>query len=224
MNISRSALAVALLMLSLCAATAQQASDWHPSLTDDNKAATWDDTISFITDTINNNPASFLITAPGGHLYDNIWITAHADKGEACHLQTDKYAAAFWGRGYEHRHDVIDLANVDPLSLKVAKETFSSDPKHFASGFIISFSGTSSKNVVDWKTWHYHDNFAWNTDIKPATTLFTCEGKAKNCKETSGQDPKEVLWVSDDETAKRLARALLHASVLCGGSKAVSPF
>jgi hypothetical protein len=46
--------------------------DWHPSISEDNKAATWDDTASFIADTVNNNPRSFLITTHGGHFYDNI--------------------------------------------------------------------------------------------------------------------------------------------------------
>jgi hypothetical protein len=198
--------------------------DWHPSISEDNKAATWDDTVNFIADTVNNNPGSFLITAPGGHLYDNIWMTTHIEKGEACHLQADKYIAAYWGRRYERQHDVIDLSGVDPISITVAKLTFNSDPKHLASGFVITFSGKNSKTVVDWKAWDYHDDFAWNTDTSLKTTLFTCEGKGKSCKEESGERPKEFVWTNDDELAKRLARALLHASMLCGGAKSVSPF
>ena len=32
------------------------------------------------------------------------------------------------------------------------------------------------------------------------------------------------LWLDSPETAKRLARALMHAALLCGGPRAVSPF
>ena len=151
-------------------------------------------------------------------------MTAHAEKGEGCHLQVDKYYAAFWGRVYVHFHEIIDLAHIDPLSIVVDKNVFDSDPKHFASAFVVKFSGTNSTNVVDSKKWVYHDEFAWNTDIKTSTTLFNCEGKAKNCKETDENGPKGVLWVNDDEIAKRLARALLHTTLICGGTKAVSPF
>jgi hypothetical protein len=43
-------------------------------------------------------------------------------------------------------------------------------------------------------------------------------------------DDKEPLkgsirfQLDDDEIAKRVARALMHAALLCGGTKAVSPF
>lgn len=212
-------------LLSVAAVQAQAPTqDWHPNIAEDNKAATLQDTTTFITDTINHNPTNFLITVPGGHLYDNIWITAHAEMGEACHLKIDKYMAAYWGRGHEHQHDEIDISGVDPLSIDVESHDYAHDSKHFTPGFVIIFSGTNSKNIVDWRAWHFHDDFAWNTDTTPATTLFTCEGKEKHCSETNGQRPKEYIWLNDSEVAKRLARALLHASVLCGGTKAVSPF
>ena len=37
-------------------------------------------------------------------------------------------------------------------------------------------------------------------------------------------DQATLLFVQDEDAAKRTARALMHAALQCGGSKAVSPF
>jgi hypothetical protein len=205
-------------------ALAQQPTEWRPNIAEDNKAATWDDTIAFVSDTVNHNRPKFLITAPGGHLYDAVWLTAHAEKGDSCHLEIDFFESAFWGRKYEHTHESVDLKGVDPLSVTVGPFIFKASPNHLEHGFVIRLSGTNSKNMVDRKLWDYHDMFAWSTDISPTATLFTCDTKPKNCKQREEQTSNTEIWASDQESAKRVARALMHAAILCGGAKAVSPF
>jgi hypothetical protein len=137
---------------------------WHPNISEDNKAASLDDTFSFIQLTLQYQTT-------GGHV---------GAKTNGCILETSRDLAS---------HRSIDFSKVDPLSVAV-------------DGTTVYFSGVN--------------NGPYGSDCQQST----------RCDESNQRPVAELTSFSLDgeEIARRLARALMHASLLCGGKKAISPF
>jgi hypothetical protein len=105
-----------------------------------------------------------------------------------------------------------EMGKIDPLSIYVIGQkdgTFS----------LVYFSGTAYRP--------YGLKIVVDRDPKePSTTSAgRCSTNENSCKETTSVlvDPDETEF-TDQESARRFARALVHAALLCGGAKAVSPF
>jgi hypothetical protein len=140
------------------------AEHWHPNVSEDNKAASRDDTFSFIESTVQYQSAD-------GHVDTN---------RKGCVLVISIAATS---------QRSIDFSKVDPLSIAVGGRT-------------VYFSGVN--------------NGPYASDCQ----------ESSRCSEGNQRDVTEATPLSlvSEEIAKRLARALMHASMLCGGKKAVSPF
>ena len=105
-----------------------------------------------------------------------------------------------------------DLGGIDALTISV---TTPSD----GSLSIVSFAGTAYRaygklTIVD-----------RDPQQGVSTAIGPCSSSENRCKETVSElvEPDFSEFV-DEESAKRFARALMHAALLCGGTKSVSPF
>ena len=134
--------------------------DWHPAVNEDSKNATWDQTATFLHNTLEVYSSS----------------GAFGDLG-SCRGDFETDGMSF----------VVQFAEVDPLSVGVN-----------VSNAAVSFSGSNNG------------------------TYRTCTGGS--CPDTTSLKRPTVIKMADAETSKRVARAFLHAALLCGGTKAVSPF
>jgi hypothetical protein len=201
-----------LVMLTACALlfTGQGvAQEWHPSVTEDNKNATWDDTASFL-----NRWA--LTTARQGP-----WSITESSTDTRCkvHLQVK------WGSW--DFHDVtadLDLAKVDPLTLTVQTKTVPDNPPVPS----LTIQGVANEPFFSgreaiWQSKFEDRDFSkvggmmCPADVKEVKGLHSCAVRPVNAYKFS-------LFFDSEEDARRYARALLHAVLLCGGTKAVSPF
>jgi hypothetical protein len=105
-----------------------------------------------------------------------------------------------------------EIGGIDPLSISVVTTS-----DKIAS--IVSFAGTGYRP--------YGQLIVVDRDLKQPSTISVgrCSANENSCKETPSvlTDP-DVTEFTDEESARRFARALMHAALLCGGTKAVSPF
>jgi len=116
-----------------------------------------------------------------------------------------------WSHALVH----LDLRRLDPLSIAVVKTTDSP-------GFFVEFEGSNKEEFASLKEWMYRDGKANQFKSVSELQSFTCDGKDPKCKIVGEQRSKIGIKFSDLESAKRFARASLHAALLCGGT--VSPF
>jgi hypothetical protein len=212
----------------------QVSPEWRPRIAEDNKAATWDDTSRFLVNAITNNGKNYIVVNP----------PSSEDAPPAGRRR--KSAPVTWRIGVEYEYDVvspsnclltektfayqdskselivlhINLASVDPLSVKVR---FDSD----YAAFVVHVSGTSQQEVgqvmlVD------RVGAIPASDLYPSVNVGLlqddCRPDDGACKvERKPAFDNQERFV-DEEMAHRVARAFMHAALLCGGTKAVSPF
>jgi hypothetical protein len=115
----------------------------------------------------------------------------------------------------------IDFSKVDPLAIKVSYDnTYQT--------WDVMMSGTNEGPVGDWKgvarDHSYNPAVGPQFKIKPELLELSCAPNEKHCRPVSGPYISAREYFDDQEVAKRFARAAFHASILCGGTKAVSPF
>jgi hypothetical protein len=196
-------------------ARAQQPAEWRPNIAEDNKAATLEETMKFVTGTVNDT-AMNQVAVPGDKHYLSVTTeTFGAESTARCSMNWTRFQTV----GAETAHSTIkaDLAQVDPLSITVSRFIVSDKPN----GFWVNFSGTSGNAFADVLLSHWPSGkFASPMEAKTAS----CLSGDKKCSTVESKIPHASLFFSDEETAHRVARALMHAALLCGGTKAVSPF
>jgi membrane-associated protease RseP (regulator of RpoE activity) len=109
----------------------------------------------------------------------------------------------------------FDLKHLDPLTIAV---------KRLQGGDKIVFTGTNNGPVAA-QTTRIALAGAANDQAKASLALPIDCGAAENtCTKTEALNDMNAFEFRDEETSKRYARALMHAALLCGGAKAVSPF
>jgi hypothetical protein len=112
-------------------------------------------------------------------------------------------------RWYVHFR-TYEMSRVDPLSISLQTQGDLS---------IVSFTGTNNQVFGEENSLVYAGS---QLSDEPA-----CSERVRDCKtekaDLSNRSDSE-LRLNDPEMSKRVARALMHAALLCGGTKAVSPF
>jgi hypothetical protein len=177
---------------------AQQSSDWRPDIAADNKAATLKDTEDFLANTVSDS-SSRSVSFSNDRCSMSIASTSITNPREV-----SKFL------------DKVDISHVDPLTIRIS------------GGVNLVFSSTNntifgSKAQSDYfvASWGRH-GFS-PAEIEAMTAPCT---KGKNyCDRSSSQDIRDYqIGFSSLDLAHRAARAFLHTALLCGGTRAVSPF
>jgi hypothetical protein len=207
------------------AALAQQASEWRPNISEDNKATTLDDTLRFIVGSVSDSANRSYV--PDGK--DRVaWFQDMfgASSTAKCSIEwgvssgsPSKGSMAFFSRSKY----VVDLSKVDPLTIKVTPIILADGSPL---GFQIAMLGTSGVQFADVLRYSRYNgervNDVW-ASVAEANSA-SCASGDKKCSTSQKKESHAYLSIADQETAHRTARALLHAALLCGGTKAVSPF
>jgi hypothetical protein len=214
---------IVLLSLALMAGTigtSQQPAEWRPSIAEDNKAATWEDTSAFIINMLTGSGSNYIKAWNGNTLFvsfeDQIVTPKRCLLSERnfhfsnTHLTS---VSAIW---------TIDFAKVDPLSIRVIQNP--------SLGFLgVMMEGTNAGAIGSYSQGAFRDHVAVDDvkmdHVKPALLETTCSATDKHCRPSDAAEGRsnQERFV-DQEAAKRFARAVMHASLLCGGTKSVSPF
>jgi hypothetical protein len=82
--------------------------------------------------------------------------------------------------------------------------------------------GTSNTTLAQLKGYQYTEKNMLNDSRKDLGTI--CEAGGKHCVPLDRTLTSVKLFLADQDMARRFARAMMHAALLCGGTKAVSPF
>jgi hypothetical protein len=204
-------------------ALAQQPAEWRPSIAEDNKAATLSDTFDFMVNSIRNDG--------GGNRHK--YLRVEMLEGGILHLE-DRITDLNKFRTHIGNNRIyiipvqdlrIKLSSIDPLSIVMVRDDDS---------FAVKFSGHNDGAIgtIESAIYEYRDSVGAGTDYakyrrESVKMEYPCSEGIKNCAPEPASDVIHgSLYFSDDEEeiAKRFARALMHAALLCGGAKAVSPF
>jgi hypothetical protein len=213
-------------------ALTQQPLDWRPSVAEDNKAATLADTTDFILTTIRTSSGAY-VNPP--NIKGIVIIEAtQAEAEKECHLRYDYrftdlnwFKPDFWGGGHYTALVIgyrLDLTTVDPLSIAVAYQQASSTDPRVGGYYKIVFRGRNNGTIGQQTQANFKIGDLQKQEERNKANL-PCLAGSKFC--TPGQSGgmlEGFIPFNDIETAKREARALMHAALLCGGTKAVSPF
>lgn len=195
----------------------QQPNDWHPSIAEDNKAATWEDTSLFIVNSLTTHGHNYLTER------NHVVIEKNFVASSKCSLsylsweyRAGKISTVTTGT------DTLDFKLIDPLSVVVRAGTL--DDR--TSIWQVVMSGTSEGKMSSFVgVIHHHVNgYDGPSRIRPELLETACQPGQKNCEPSSQTSATDAEYFDDQELAKRFARAVLHAALLCGGTKAVSPF
>ncbi|MGA2002767.1 MAG: hypothetical protein ABSG70_05265 [Terriglobales bacterium] len=211
------------------AALTQQPAQWRPSIAEDNKAATLDDTLKFVVGTANDRSVDRAAyqTKNDGYGGPTVRETVGASSPTKCTIEwSDLYIFDRYWANINRWKFVADLSKVDALSVAV---TPSMDDGSIH-GFIVGMSGTSGSQIADvtkYSRFVHKGILGRQADIVEAESApASCAAgfEKKKCSITQGREAHSELFLADQEAAHRVARALMHAALLCGGVKAVSPF
>lgn len=212
-----------LLLVSGSLTLAQQPSDWRPSIAEDNKAAKWTDTADFIVNAINNGATTRSDIPRDNQYFRTVWAAYNASSPNECEIKVSQLREFRANQAVTRWEAAIDLRQVDPLSIKVEQWW---RPGVFQLELSGSNNGTFEKGTV-WQSKKLGtERFIWANTLTPLPAdllSFNCD-KDKSCSSQPTAMTSDAFPVTDMEMAKRLARAFMHAALLCGGVKAVSPF
>jgi len=221
---------VYLVLMTTSAALAQQhPAEWRPSIAEDNKAATLDDTLKFVLGTANDpgvNRASYR-TKNDGYGGPTINETVGALSPAKCTIEwTELYIFDRYWANISRSKYVADLSKVDPLSVAVGPYTDDGS----VHGFLVTMVGTSGSQFAD--VLKYGRIVRKGILTRPAdiseaeSAAASCAGEKnkRKCWIEQSRESHTELFLEDQDAAHRVARALMHAALLCGGAKAVSPF
>jgi hypothetical protein len=227
---------------------AQQTAEWRPSIAEDNKAATWEQTAAFIVGSLGQSAHAeerCVLHTPIPSKFDNVLGIKLSEEvllmqgGAALILAVDR--GSFAGQiGLRSGMQIIEvrihrIVPKETIGIPgFLKEAMPGDDLEFRiryGGEEVSIRGKLTKesaripqplvitlfaNRVDPLSIAVHGNF-----VRLSGT------NNQSIAETDDKEPVSGtlrLQVSDDEVAKRAARAMMHAALLGGGTKSVSPF
>jgi hypothetical protein len=222
-------------------ALAQQPSEWRPNIAEDNKAATWEDTVGFIQGSFHDAKGMFY----GSEMQDSesAFDLMNVQSPQKCILQVGSRAYlgpgannAFSPGGSGEKARVahffasdplvpraivtdskIDLAKVDPLSIRVYH--FGLNGTDGTGLFRVELEGHDRAAFGSLKRSVYA-NINWKKSEQSLSTPCSL----KHCEDGADDVRLWAIDFGDLETGKRVARALMHVALLCGGTAAVSPF
>jgi hypothetical protein len=216
-------------------ALAQQMTEWHPNVAEDNKAASLTDTGAFFS--------NFLPTAGTGNFpprQAQVFFIRETALSE-CKLHIVRGERWLPPAGQLAIYDSdLDLAHLDPLSISVKRTNNSADAP-----IRLYMEGTNNTAFVAGTQTLYELIDNWRFVTTPLSTVSSAPAQCPtsnkrlsrrelhddstpsefgDCKSVQVNGYEYNLPFQDEDAAKRTARALMHAALQCGGSKAVSPF
>lgn len=223
-------------------ALAQQPTEWRPNIAEDNKAATLEDTVGFIQGSFHDAKGMFY----GSEEQDSesAFDLVNFQSPQKCSLQVDSRVylgpgtnnagprGAFSGENVHVSHFLaseplvphaivtdskIDLAKVDPLSIRVSH--IGLDGTGGTGLFRVTLEGHDRASFGSLKRSVYQ-NINWKKFEQSLSTPCSL----KHCEDDTDDVRFWVVDFGDLETSRRVARALMHVALLCGGTAAVSPF
>lgn len=201
---------------------AQQPSEWRPNIAEDNKGATWEDTTAFLSS----------ILSTESRRRDGTLVVSDVSPGERCTLNFIEKWFEERDSDWFHRKRVDDWANyyvtsvrgsidfkkVDPLSISIKGEQEQQ----------VYLRGTDNRAFLAVAQSKYDTQRLVNRSMPDLARLYfvPCadNSQSKSCVDSENTAFEWSFWFTDGEYSKRVARALMHAALLCGGTKAVSPF
>jgi hypothetical protein len=193
-----------LLLLGRTASVAQQPAEWRPNIAEDNKAALIADTDAFMVGELNS-----AITQ--AEPQQTIW---GAEAPQMCSLHFYQHLNQGGGEPAYSLDATLPLGKIDPLSISVG----------YAGIFYVHFVGTDQGTVLTAHVASYRNDFKGMNFKKGDSATVPCNPHARYCSDEDRVYSAREIYFLDQEMAKRFARALMHAALLCGGAKAVSPF
>jgi hypothetical protein len=268
---------------------AQQLAEWRPSVAEDNKSATWEDTVSFLSTTL---------------MFQAQHLPARVDISKRCRMQVVSPSSTKIGIGISFaasldpaiskevsfKHGVIvaivnpvgpaasagirpkdvilsfdhhTVSNGDDLLARVQKKHVGDkvDVEYMRGGKTLAVSmimRIREDVVIDEWDFTALDPLTVRAELGKASTVVHFKGSnngpvgqqisvtrimdrqpeaddlasLKYCSTTEGACSEakqplldaESISFDDAEIGKRYSRALMHAALICGGTKAVSPF
>lgn len=235
--------------------SAQQLTEWRPNISEDNKAASYEDTVGWIVgelkdvttfssdacDATEPTPRRAMKFASGDGPCDKEKRSTNATEfsissGSRCKLNVviaswsgaGKHGTVTWDGwsdqdAYKEKRGVLDLDSLDPLSITV---------KPIPDGrLVLSFEGRNHAVIFANHQWTRQVNLLDVKGAAPIKTLIewpnACVTDKKGhtkCSETDQIDSDVALTFQDIALAQRAGRAMMHAALVCGGAKSVSPF
>jgi hypothetical protein len=187
---------------------AQAATEWRPNVAEDNKAASWEDTQSFLV--------NYLKMAHWNAEFNSVNFTVQdVSSPEKCLIVIHQHYSN-GSRDFVDTYSSLDLKHLDPLSIRVL-------PSRQANAVVLFFDGTSGTTVENWTKFTGVMQKSASVLLKTGT-LDECLTSSRKCDRTTGNSNNFRLGDFEIEVGHRTARALMHAALLCGGTKAVSPF
>jgi hypothetical protein len=214
---------VCLVLMTGTIALAQQPAEWRPNIAEDNKAASLSDTLDFLASTV-RLARTDRAGCDSKHCDASENITLSSSGSCDVKLNLDTTAAEsdgpFTGNDnyYTFGEYAINLRLIDPLAIRVVP-----NPKDASGGgYQLILEGTRNQSFASatvTSMWGLH-----TPPDKAAEAVASCSPKRYHCTQQKGGEIQLAIGNYDSETAKRLTRAFMHAALLCGGTKAVSPF
>jgi hypothetical protein len=218
-------------MTLLCCETLRAQStpmEWRPSIAEDNKSATWEDTFLFLRNTMKDAHWE-----ASGSVFDVVEITSPRKCQLLMHDRTLKHLddegviRKYWD-SFTNNYSLLDFNRVDALTIRSLHSQNSNSPgKDY-----ITLEGTNNGEVVSWTKYsdgphrasytHYDAQAAIANNSELVAKCL--QDPLPGCNKTAGSTKRFEIGDLDLELAHRISRALMHAALLCGGTKAVSPF
>jgi hypothetical protein len=211
-------------LISVSPAFAQGSTDWRPSLADDNKAATLEGTQAFLKGISMTKENT---TVPNG---GELFVT-NFDTAAMCTIHLTRGVK----EGYESMvvdSVKLDLSAVDPLSVTVKTQQ---DGNGHIPYFVILTGTNNAIFVTGDRAFYDHQMLSYKEYSVATAPCMAGKQKGKpgnewtqtiagDCRSRLISDYSYSFPFGDRETAKRFARGMMHAALMCGGNKAVSPF
>jgi hypothetical protein len=199
-------------------ALSQPPAEWRPNIAEDNKAATWADTVEFLRNSINNpsiTTVKYVVSSGSSGL-----AYGGATSDEECTLG---YEGAYFdsnGPLLRHSRHKINLRLIDPLTVKVILPNNGVAPSQYR----ISLEGSKEAVFARVKAWQYGGDRKYKYSSAQETLNLVCDASDSKCQVTDVGVARLQVSFNDQEAAKRFSRAMMHTALLCGGTKAISPF
>jgi hypothetical protein len=199
-------------------AHAQQPAEWRPNLAEDNKAATWEDTAAFLTGMLNNTSQSVSRAQVETHCLISYYPTDSRTPDSELQKANDLL------RSGEQKAAIVEFRSL--IARWPQSEAAQQARRRLNSMGVKIRSGQENSERVE----EHQIDFSRvdPLSILVRDTTVHIEGTdGEPIGSSLGARPVRAdlsIVMADGETAKRVARAFLHASLVCGGTKAVSPF
>jgi hypothetical protein len=188
---------------------AQQPVEWRPNISEDNKTAGWDETATFLT--------QFIKTV--GHGNHGDWYALDSSTPDRCSLRVLVRSYPPSRAELDLSEFTVDLKRLDPLTIRVNAEDG------------LTFAGTDDASLIKGSetVWlpHFDSKEHNYVDFSNVATMACPNQPTKNliaCTTSPLEKYTTTFFFESTEAARRYARALMHAALLCGGTKSVSPF